>query len=192
MKNLLFTIAIFVSCISLNAQVNPTNRQIVLQGFWWDYWNSNYQNGWANYLAELAPRLKEMGVDAVWIPPTIKNGGTNSVGYSPFDHYDLGDKWQKGNVKTRVGDKDELLRMVAVMKANGIDVIQDIVLNHNTNAGSGNGSGGQDPAAADDGSTNRFKNFRYTCSNSFVCSDAAKIHTILKLLPSLRPWLYDQ
>ena len=24
-----------------------------------------------------------------------KNTGTNSVGYSPFDHYDLGDKYQK-------------------------------------------------------------------------------------------------
>jgi alpha-amylase len=162
MKNLLFSLIVITSCFSFQAQVNPTNRQIVLQGFWWDYWNSNYPNGWANYLAELAPRLKDMGIDAVWIPPTIKNGGTNSVGYSPFDHYDLGDKWQKGNVKTRVGDKDELLRMVAVMKANGIDVIQDIVLNHNTNAGSANGAGGADPAAIDDGSTSKFKNFRYT------------------------------
>ena len=34
--------------------------------------------------------------------------------------------------------------MVAVMKANGIDVIQDVVLNHITGAGSQNGSGGQD------------------------------------------------
>jgi alpha-amylase len=143
------------------AQVNPTNRQIVLQGFWWDYWNANYPNGWANYLTELAPKLKEMGVDAVWIPPTIKNGGQNSVGYSPFDHYDLGDKFQKGFLKTRMGDKDELLRMVAVLKANGIDVIQDIVFNHADGAGSQNGAGGQDPAAMDDGRTQRFKNFRY-------------------------------
>lgn len=142
--------------------INPTNRQLVLQGFWWDYWNNNYQNGWANYLTELAPRLKSLGLDAVWIPPTIKNTGTNSVGYAPFDHYDLGDKWQKGSVKTRMGDKDELLRMMAVFKANGIDVIQDIVLNHVVGAGSQTGIGGQDPAAMDDGETNRFKNFRYS------------------------------
>ncbi|MBM3185452.1 MAG: T9SS type A sorting domain-containing protein [Bacteroidetes bacterium] len=144
------------------SNVNPTNRQLVLQGFWWDYWNNNYQNGWANYLTELAPRLKSMGIDAVWIPPSIKNTGTNSVGYAPFDHYDLGDKWQKGNVKTRMGDKDELLRMMAVFKANGIDVIQDVVLNHVVGAGSQTGSGGQDPAAMDDGETNRYKNFRYS------------------------------
>jgi alpha-amylase len=142
--------------------VNPINRQLVLQGFWWDYWNDNYQNGWANYLTELAPRLKSLGIDAVWIPPTIKNTGTNSVGYAPFDHYDLGDKWQKGSVKTRMGDKDELLRMMAVLKANGIDVIQDVVLNHVVGAGSQTGSGGQDPAAIDDGQTNRYKNFRYS------------------------------
>lgn len=144
------------------SNVNPTNRQLVLQGFWWDYWNDNYQNGWANYLTELAPRLKSLGIDAVWIPPTIKNTGTNSVGYAPFDHYDLGDKWQKGSVKTRLGDKDELLRMMAVMKANGIDVIQDVVLNHVVGAGSQTGNGGQDPAAMDDGQTNRYKNFRYS------------------------------
>ena len=132
------------------SNVNPTNRQLVLQCFWWDYWNNNYQNGWANYLTELAPRLKSLGIDAVWIPPTIKNTGTNSVGYAPFDHYDLGDKWQKGSVKTRLGDKDELLRMMAVFKANGIDVIQDVVLNHIAGAGSQTGSGCQDPAAMDD------------------------------------------
>jgi alpha-amylase len=161
MRRLLFSVLALLWGLIGYSQVNPTNRQVVLQGFWWDYWNANYPNGWANYLAELAPRLKQLGIDAVWIPPTIKNAGTNSVGYSPFDHYDLGDKFQKNSVKTRMGDKDELLRMMAVMKANGIDVIQDIVLNHVTNAGSAAGQGGQDPAAMDDGQTNKYKNFRY-------------------------------
>ena len=48
-------------------------QQVVLQGFWWDYSNANYPNGWANYIADLAPRLKAMGIDAVWMPPTIKS-----------------------------------------------------------------------------------------------------------------------
>jgi alpha-amylase len=141
--------------------VSPWNGKVVLQGFWWDFWNENYPNRWWDYLADLAPRLRELGIDAVWIPPSSKNAGTNYVGYSPFDHYDLGDKWQKGNVRTRAGTKDELLRMIAVMHANGIDVIQDIVLNHIDNAGAAGGVGGQDPAAWDDGKTNRYKNFRY-------------------------------
>jgi len=135
-------------------------QKVVLQGFWWDYNNSNYPNGWANYLTDLAPRLKSMGVDAIWIPPTIKNGNQGN-GYSPFDNYDLGDKWQKGFLPTRMGNKDELLRAVAVLHANGIEVIQDIVLNHNDGAGSSSGQGGQDPAAYEDYTTSKYKNFRY-------------------------------
>ena len=176
-RKLAFSLLLFVGILLPStravAQVNPTNRQVLLQGFWWDYWNANYPNGWANYLTELAPRLRSMGIDAIWIPPTIKNSGTNSVGYSPFDHYDLGEKYQKNSIKTRMGDKDELLRMMAVMKANGIDVIQDIVLNHVTNAGSSLGQGGQDPAAMDDGQTDKYKNFRYTCYKTPSINEAA-------------------
>lgn len=135
-------------------------QQVVLQGFWWDYWNSNYPNGWANYIADLAPRLKAMGIDAVWMPPSIKNSNQGN-GYSPFDNYDLGDKYQKGFLPTRLGTKDELLRGVAILHANGINVIQDIVLNHNDGAGSANGSGGQDPNAWEDYTTSKYKNFRY-------------------------------
>ena len=172
MRKILILCLVLTGQSLLLAQVNPTNRQLVLQAYWWDYWNTNYPNGWANYLTELAPRIADMGIDAIWIPPTIKNSGTNSVGYSPFDHYDLGDKFQKNSIKTRMGDKDELLRMVAVMHANGIDVIQDLVLNHVTNAGSANGSGGQDPAAMDDGQTNRFKNFRYVSFKTPASSES--------------------
>ena len=100
----------------LKAQIRI--KKTVFQGFWWDYWNGNFPNGWANYLTELAPRLKAAGFNAVWLPPVYKNGSTGSVGYSPFDMYDLGDKYQKGggspDVRTRVGTKDELLRLIAV------------------------------------------------------------------------------
>lgn len=137
-------------------------KKVVVQGFWWDYWNTNYPDGWANYLTELAPRMKAMGVDAVWIPPSVKNNG-KVVGYAPFDHYDLGDKFQKNSDTTRIGTKDELLRMVVVLHANGIEVIQDIVPNHVIGAGSDNGSGGIDPAAPTDACTDQWKNFRYIC-----------------------------
>jgi alpha-amylase len=133
-------------------------RRVVLQAFWWDYWHNNYQANWSNYLAELAPRLKSLGIDAIWIPPSVKNGFTHGVGYAPYDNYDLGDKFQKGDVKTRLGTKDYLLRMIAVMHANGIDVIQDVVPNHLIGAGSDNGGGGQDATAWAD----QWKNFRYS------------------------------
>ena len=159
--------------VQLQLVAQNTEKKVILQGFWWDYYNNNYPNSWASYLTELAPRLKAMGIDAVWIPPSYKNSGTNSVGYSPFDHYDLGDKYQKGSVTTRFGTKDEFLRMVAVMHANGIEVIQDIVLNHVDGAGAVNGAGGQDPEATYSSTTNSgYKNFRYVCYETPVESSS--------------------
>ena len=153
---------LFLILFSFNLNAQNTEKKVILQAFWWDYTNVNYTNSWASYLTELAPRLKDMGIDAIWIPPSYKNSGTNSVGYSPFDHYDLGDKYQKGSTTTRFGTKDEFLRMVAVMHANGIEVIQDIVLNHVDGAGATNSTGGLDPEPTYSNATNNgFKNFRY-------------------------------
>jgi alpha-amylase len=156
---LLLFACVILGLSSSNAQT--TVKKTVLQAFWWDYYNNNYHERWANYLTELAPRLKSMGIDAVWIPPSSKNRSSGYVGYAPFDHYDLGDKWQKGNTRTRLGTKDELLRMIAVMHANGIEVIQDVVLNHINDAGSSFGSGGQDPATLSMVTESGYKNFRY-------------------------------
>jgi glycosidase len=166
MRKIFFSLLLlFVCSYSLTAQQRV--KKVVFQGFWWDYWNNNFKNKWSDYLTELTPRLKAAGIDAVWIPPTSKSNTPSSVGYSPFDHYDLGDKYQKGgsdsiNVRTRMGSKDELLRMIAVMHANGMEVIQDVVLNHTNEAGTNNGTGGRDPQSPFSiANANGFKNFRY-------------------------------
>ncbi len=164
-KQIGLLIALFFSVLSTTVDGQATNvKKVILQGFWWDYHHNDYNARWSDYLMELAPRLKAMGVDAIWIPPSYKNHSLSSVGYAPFDHYDLGDKFQKGDTGTKLGSKDELLRLIAVMHANGIEVIQDIVLNHVTNAGAVNGAGGVDPeptySMVTDGG---FKNFRYVC-----------------------------
>ncbi|MGI4874668.1 MAG: alpha-amylase family glycosyl hydrolase [Janthinobacterium lividum] len=158
---------ILLSCLLLTgvaASAQTTVKRVVLQGFWWDYYNNNYPFKWADYLAELAPRLKALGVDAVWIPPTPKNAhATNDVGYAPFDQYDLGDKYQKGATRTRFGSKDEFLRLVAVLHANGIEVVQDVVLNHTNGAGTTDGTAGQDPETTYSmASSSGYKNFRYS------------------------------
>lgn len=158
-KNL-FLIVASLMFVAMPMKAADPEKKVILQAFWWDYWNSNFENSYANYLTELAPRLRELDINAVWVPPFVKNTGTNSVGYSPFDFYDLGDKYQKGSVTTRFGTKDDVLRMIAVMHANGIEVIADAVLNHTVGAGGENGgAGGEDPNAWDD----KWKNFRYVC-----------------------------
>lgn len=161
MKKALLTFTLLL--ISYAAFCQTTSKKVVLQGFWWDYYNNNYPDSWSDYLTELTPRLKEMGIDAVWIPPSYKNHSTSSVGYSPFDHYDLGDKYQKSSTATRLGKKDQLLRMIGVMHANGIEVIQDMVLNHIDNAGGPSGEGGQDLEPTYSlASSGGYKNFRYS------------------------------
>ena len=93
-----FQVALALAMALLGASSHPAKaQQVVVQGFWWDYWNSNYPNGWANYMADLAPRLKAMGIDAVWMPPTIKSPNQGN-GYSPFDNYDLGGNFNLGNL----------------------------------------------------------------------------------------------
>lgn len=133
------------------ARANPWNGKVVLQAFWWDCWNQKYAQDWYTYLAKLCPRLREMGFDGIWIPSPAKgNAGINSMGYDIFDHYDLGDKEQKGTLATRFGNKDSLLRLIAVAHANGLEVYPDIVLNHTM-------GGEKDDAAPGD----PYKRFRY-------------------------------
>lgn len=168
-KSILYAVALVALLMSYSTIIyaGDDKKRVVLQAFWWDYHNNNFEESYANYLTELAPRLKELGVNAVWIPPFCKASGTNNVGYGPFDQYDLGDKYQKGRGsnrdaanQTRMGTKDDLLRMIAVMHANGIEVICDMVLNHTTDpGGEDGGAGGKDPMARDD----QWKNFRYVC-----------------------------
>ena len=138
-------------------------KKVVLQGFWWDYRHDAFDGSWSDYLTTLAPRLKSLGIDAIWVPPSYKNQSPTWVGYGPMDHYDLGDKFQKGNpnINTALGTKDEFLRMIAVMHANGIEVIQDIVLNHVDGAGSQQGNGGIDNHPSSLATNNGYKNFRY-------------------------------
>jgi alpha-amylase len=130
---------------------NPWNGKVVFQGFWWDCKNENYPNDWHTYLAKLAPRLRDLGFDGIWIPSPAKgNSGGYSMGYDVFDHYDLGDKFQKGTLPTMFGNKDSLLRLIAVAHANGLEIYPDIVLNHTQ-------GGEEDPQALG----NRNKKFRY-------------------------------
>lgn len=163
-------LVLFISGTIAAQQPANVYKKIVLQSFWWDYWNSNYPNSWANYMTELAPRLRQMGIDGVWIPGDVKQAGLNSVGYSPFDQYDLGDKLQRSvengqvSIRTRMGTKDELLRMVAVLHANGVEVYSDIVLNHTDGAGAAmNGAAGQDTHSTSMLTNSGYKNFRYVC-----------------------------
>jgi alpha-amylase len=95
-------------------------------------------------LAQQANIIAASGFTAVWLPPMAKGGlgysgpstkqiihvgGIYDTGYGLFDHYDLGDKLQKGNYQTRYGSRTQLTRCIAMFRANGLDAYEDFVTN---------------------------------------------------------------
>jgi alpha-amylase len=108
---------------------------VIMQAFYWDcprLENKEYQ--WWNYIKGEIPALKEAGFTALWLPPANKAANLNgpSMGYDPYDYYDLGDIDQKGSIKTWFGSKDELLALITTAHDSGIQVYADIVINHNS------------------------------------------------------------
>ena len=78
-----------------------------------------------------APRLADIGITSVWLPPAYKaDSGADSVGYDCYDLYDLGEFEQKGTTATKYGTKEEYLKAIKTLKDNGLRVMADIVLNH--------------------------------------------------------------
>jgi len=110
---------------------------VMMQSF---YWNCPRVEGkecqWWDRVRSEIPGLKSAGFTALWLPPASKAANLDgfSMGYDPYDYYDLGDINQKGSEKTWFGSKDELLGLIRVSHDNGIEVYADIVLNHNSGA----------------------------------------------------------
>ncbi len=85
-------------------------------------------------LRDMAPKLKEMGVGGVWLPPFCKATGTNDTGYGIYDLYDLGEFDQRGSVRTKYGTKEQLKDAIGALHAQGLQVYMDAVLNHKAGA----------------------------------------------------------
>ncbi|WP_027376708.1 alpha-amylase [Kaistella palustris] len=100
----------------------------MLQAFHW------YSEGNAKLYDEIAgcaDYFSSLGISAVWFPPAYKAaGGGYSVGYDPYDIFDLGEFDQKGAVETKYGTKEQYLNAGKTLQEKGISVIVDVVLNH--------------------------------------------------------------
>lgn len=110
-----------------NSYPGFTDDDVMFQAFYWDV---PPQTWWTNLIAKV-PTLAEAGFTITWLPPPYKAANAGfSVGYDPFDHYDLGEFTQKFSVATRYGFKSELTNLLAKLIATNITPICDIVLNH--------------------------------------------------------------
>jgi hypothetical protein len=74
---------------------------------------------WAE-LAQKIPEIAEVGYTSLWLPPPAKGSSIYSVGYDLFDPFDLGDKNQRGTIRTKYGTKEELLRAVEMAHRFGL------------------------------------------------------------------------
>lgn len=100
----------------------------ILQAFQW-YMEGDGQL-WP-HLTHEAQTIKELGFTSVWLPPAYKGTyGGHSIGYEPYDLYDLGEFDQKNSIKTKYGSRDEYLQCVKALKDAGLRVMVDIVMNH--------------------------------------------------------------
>lgn len=106
---------------------SPYKRGAILQWFETDY----------KTIMRRLPEVIEAGYSSLYLPsPTKSGGGGFSVGYNPVDRFDLGDRLQKGSVRTKYGTTQELQELIQVAKRFGIDVYVDLVINHNDNRAS--------------------------------------------------------
>ncbi len=105
---------------------------VLLQAF---YWNCPLLEGcegrWFRTIKAQLPSLAADGFTALWLPPTSKAAEWNSMGYDPYDYFDLGEYNQKGRTETWFGTKQDLLDFIASAHANSLQVYADVVLNHN-------------------------------------------------------------
>lgn len=116
-----------------------TDDDVLLQAFYWDVPGVPTHSWWTNLTGRVA-ELANAGFTMAWLPPPHKGAsGRFSVGYDPFDHYDLGEYFQRDTTPTRYGTKAQLTNLIAVLHSVGIQPLCDIVLNHMA-GGSGAGN----------------------------------------------------
>ena len=108
---------------------------VMMQAFYWDAPQAEKQEGnWWNVVAERVEALGKSGFNALWLPPVSKASSNLSMGYDPYDYFDLGDFDQKGGVKTLYGNRAELEILIAKAHGSGIGLYADMVINHNSGA----------------------------------------------------------
>lgn len=144
---LLAIIFVFVSCTKDEVQnpepttqnltdnysaksLKPIGSGVMMQAFYWDV---PAGGTWWDKIKNKTAAWSKAGIDAIWLPPVSKaQNGAFSMGYDPFDYFDFGSYNQMGSTETRFGSKSELQSLISSAHYNGLSVIADIVLNHNS------------------------------------------------------------
>jgi alpha-amylase len=110
---------------------------VMMQTFYWDCPGAEGRDGqWWPWIEQHVESLARTGFTALWLPPACKAANIfgPSMGYDPYDYYDLGSLDQKGRTSTWFGSEDDLRALIAKAHDNGLQVYADFVFNHNNGA----------------------------------------------------------
>jgi alpha-amylase len=108
---------------------------VMLQAFYWDCPRiENREHGWWDLVRERVPSIARAGFTSLWLPPASKAASWTSMGYDPYDYYDLGEFDQKGGAATWFGTRAALEALIGTAHADGLQVYADMVFNHNSGA----------------------------------------------------------
>ena len=110
---------------------------VIMQSFFWDCPRlDNKEFQWWDYVRGQIPSLAKVGFTSLWLPPVHKaaNWGGRSMGYDPYDYYDLGEFDQKGSLPTWFGTRAALDSLIETAHSHQLSLIADMVLNHNNGA----------------------------------------------------------
>ncbi len=108
---------------------------VILQTFYWDCPSAEGREGkWWEYLNSRLPVIAQTGFTSLWLPPASKAAAWNSMGYDPYDYYDLGEFDQKGATQTWFGTKTNLQALIQSAHGLNLQVYADLVFNHNSGA----------------------------------------------------------
>ncbi|MGI4872617.1 MAG: alpha-amylase domain-containing protein [Janthinobacterium lividum] len=126
------------NALAVNAATATTALNgVMLQGFYWDTPVSNSQGTWWQVLNSQAADFASAGFTAIWLPPAYKGfSGSSKLdeGYGVYDRYDLGEFNQQGTVPTRYGTLSQLQTCISTLHGQGLQVYEDMVMNHLTGA----------------------------------------------------------
>lgn len=110
--------------------ISSSSGRVMMQGFYWDCFNESGNGNWWDHIRPKMSELAAAGVTEVWLPPAQKSHHNPSMGYDPYDWYDLGEFDQKNTVETYFGSRTELENLISAIHNNGMLVYADLVYNH--------------------------------------------------------------
>lgn len=122
---------LIINPISLDTY--SSGQGVMMQSFYWDV---EPRGEWWTILTDQVTDWSESGIDRIWLPVATKGqSGGYSMGYDPSDYFDFGQYNQHGTVITRFGSREELETLIAKAHALDMEVVADIVINHNSGGG---------------------------------------------------------